>query len=65
MAAARVDDRVRGSEDATLTLEGFLGSLKELDPIEAFSKLADAQTVYQAAATTMAQVLQTNIFQYL
>ena len=65
VAAARVDDLVRVSEDATLTLEGFLGSLKELDPIEAFSKLADAQTVYQAAATTLAQVLQTNIFQYL
>ena len=65
VAAARVDDLVRVSEDAALTLEGFLGSLKELDPIDAFSRLAEAQTIYQAAATTMAQVLQTNIFQYL
>lgn len=65
MAQVRVEDLTQVSEDATLALEGFLGGLKELDAIDAFAKLSQAQTIYQAAATTMSQVLQTNIFQYL
>ena len=65
MAQARIEDLSRVSDEATITLKAFLGSLEELDPVDAFSRLAEAQTVYQSAAMTMTQVLQTNIFQYL
>ena len=64
-AQVRVEDLTTVSEDAAIALDGFLGSLKELDAIETFAKLSEAQAIYQAAATTMSQVLQTNIFQYL
>ena len=64
-AHARVEDLIYASEDATIALEGFIGNLRDLDMVEAFSDLVQAQNTYEAAATTLSTILNTNIFRYL
>ncbi len=65
LAVARAEDLVQVSEDAAAVCETYLGQLVELDATDAFSTLAQVQTVYEAAATTLAQTLNQSIFDYL
>jgi flagellar hook-associated protein 3 FlgL len=64
-AYSRAEDATWASEDASVALQGFIGGLTELDMVETFSMMAQAQTIYEAAATTLSTTLQTNIFKYL
>ena len=64
-AQSRTMELTEASEEAALSLHGFIGSLTELDMLEAFSNLAQAQTSYEAAASTLSTALNTSIFKYL
>ncbi len=65
VAYSRAEELTYASEEAAAALEGFVGTLTEMDMVDAFSQLAQAQTVYESAATTLTAVLGTNIFKYL
>ena len=64
-AYSRAEELTYASEEAAAALEGFVGTLTEMDMVAAFSQLSQAQTVYEAAATTLTSVLGTSIFKYL
>ena len=64
-AYSRAEDATWASEEAAVALHGFIGGLTELDMVETFSLMAQAQTIYEAAATTLTTTLQTSIFKYL
>jgi len=64
-AYSRAEELTYASEEASAALNGFIGTLREMDMVEAFSQLAQAQTLYESAATTLSSVLSTNIFQYI
>lgn len=65
VAYSRAQELTYASEEAAAALEGFVGTLTEMDMVSAFSQLSQAQTVYESAATTLSSVLGTNIFKYL
>jgi len=64
-AHSRTMELTQASEDAAISLQGFIGSLTDLDMLEAFSNLAQAQTSYEAAAAALSTALNTSIFKYL
>jgi len=65
VAYSRAEELTWASEEAATALHGFIGSLTELDMVEAFSQLTQAQTIYEGAATTLSSVLNTSIFKYI
>ncbi len=65
VAYSRAEELTYASEEAAAALEGFVGVLTEMDMVDAFSQLSQAQTIYESAATTLTSVLGTSIFKYL
>ena len=64
-AYSRAEELTYASEEASAALNGFIGILREMDMVEAFSQLSQAQILYESSATTLSSVLGTNIFQYI